>query len=100
MTDDALRIAIVNRVSRQIGRAIDPAQVDYDQSFLTGARIGEHTLDSLELVEIVTTLEDEFGVPILDENDIEAIDTIDKLAAQIDAEAPAERVERFTTQWA
>lgn len=99
MDDGALRAAIVKRVSKHVGREIDPGDVDYSQSFLGGARVGGHTLDSLELVEIVTTLEDELDVPILDAKEIEEVDTIDKLAGHIGSEAPKERVESFTKQW-
>ena len=99
MDDGRLRIAIVNRLSRQIGRSIEPGEVDYSASFLDGP-VGGHTLDSLGLVELVTTLEEELDAPILDAEEIEDVDTLDKLARHIGATATADRVASFVQQWA
>ena len=99
MDNGSLRVAIVNRLSRQIGREIDAGEVDYSASFLDGP-VGGHMLDSLSLVELVTTLEDELEAPILDATEIEDVDTLDKLAEHIGATAAAGRVASFVEQWA
>ena len=98
MDNGTLRTAIVNRLSRQLGREIDAGAVDYSVSFLDYP-VGGHKLDSLSLVELVTSLEDELDAPILDAADIDEIDTLDKLAAFLSATAAPGRVASFVEQW-
>ena len=91
---EALELALIHRAARFLELQIDPEVVDRDASLL-----GMGLLDSLELAEVVITFEEELGVAILDGGDIEAVDSVRKLARFILEEGDAARVGAFSARW-
>jgi acyl carrier protein len=97
-----LEDALVLRICAHL--AYDPGPdmaIEHRTSFFSvdGFRIGDYELNSMDLVEMILTLEEEFEVPILEGNDIADVDTIEKLSAYIASNAPDGRVEEFCRTW-
>ncbi|MFL5913887.1 MAG: acyl carrier protein [Gaiellaceae bacterium] len=103
MTDTlTLEGALVQRICARLayepgpGEKIDPARSFFS---VDGFRIGEFELNSMDLVEMIVTLEEDFEIPILESNDLREIDTIEKLSTFIASNASASRVEGFCKTW-
>jgi hypothetical protein len=80
---------------------LDEASVDCQASFFapTGFSLGDRVLDSLDIVEIVVTVEVDFGVELVETHDIATFDSISKLCALLEQIAqPAARAE-FERLW-
>lgn len=79
----------------------DEATVDRQASFFapTGFSLGGRVLDSLDIVEIIVTVEVDFAVDLVEAHDIAAFDSIAKLSALLERIAqPAARAE-FQRLW-
>jgi hypothetical protein len=80
---------------------LDESSVDCHASFFapTGFSIGDRVLDSLDIVEIIVTLEVDFDVDLVEAHDIATFDSISKLCALLERIAqPATRAE-FERLW-
>jgi hypothetical protein len=80
---------------------LDEASVDCHASFFapTGFSLGDRVLDSLDIVEIIVTVEVDFGVDLVEAHDIATFDSISKLCALLERVAqPAARAE-FERLW-
>jgi acyl carrier protein len=98
----SLEDAVVRRICTQLAYEPGPdANIDHKTSFFSvdGFRIGEYELNSMDLVELILTLEEEFEVSILEGNDISEIDTIEKLSTYIASNADEGRIEEFIKTW-
>ena len=94
--------ALVQRICAQLGYEPAPGEtIDPGTSFFSvdGFRIGEFELNSMDLVEMIVTLEEDFEIPILESKDIGEIDTIEKLSKFIGSTASDGRVEEFCKTW-
>lgn len=101
-THARLESAIVRRICVHLGHEPAPGEViDHDASFFgaDGFRLGDRELDSIDFVEMIVTIEDDFGISILDAGEVEEIDSVEKLAAFARANADPARVDAFCEQW-
>jgi len=97
-----LEDAVVLRICAQLAYEPAPGEsIDHGASFFSvdGFRIAEYELSSMDLVEVMVTLEEEFEISILESNDIRDIDTIQKLSRFIASEATDVRIEEFCKTW-
>lgn len=97
-----LERALVQRICAQVAYEPGPGvSIDRGASFFSadGFHIGEYQFDSMDLVEMMLTLEDEFEISIVEGTDLEDIDTIEKLSSFIAASAPDGRVAKFCRSW-
>jgi acyl carrier protein len=104
MMNDTLTLegALVQRICAQLAYEPGPGEtIDPGTSFFSveGFRIGKFELNSMDLVEMIVTLEEEFEIPILEGRDIREIDTIEKLSRFIASNASDGRVEEFCKRW-
>jgi acyl carrier protein len=80
---------------------LDESSVDCRASFFapTGFSLGDRVLDSLDIVEIIVTLEVDFGVDLVEAHDIATFDSISKLCVLLEQiTQPAARAE-FERLW-
>jgi acyl carrier protein len=100
---DTLKEAIVRRLGQlhddELG--VDVAAVDCHASFFapTGFRIGDHVLDSLDIVEMIVALEVDFDVSIVETRDVTQYDSIAKLSVLLEEIAGQAELESFERQW-
>jgi hypothetical protein len=97
-----LQRAIVRRLSQlHDGETVDIAIVDCDASFFapTGFYIGDRVLDSLDIVEMIVTLEVDFGIGIVESYDVTQFDSIEKLSRLLEAIAPPVERAAFESRW-
>lgn len=97
-----LEKAIVRRLGLLHHEAgVDEASVDRHASFFApaGFSLGDFVLDSLDIVEIIVTVEVDFGVDLVEAHDITTFDSISKLCALLERIAqPVARAE-FERLW-
>jgi acyl carrier protein len=96
-----LETAVIRRLSQHLDSAIDPSTVDCNASFFdpTGFYLGSYILDSLDLAEIVVTIETDLDVDILGSSDAERPDSISKLSSFIADAADPARLAAFSAEW-
>lgn len=61
-------------------------------------RFAGRAIDSLDLVDLIGAIEDEFDLTLLDEGVFDEINSIDRLATFVRAEAPG-LVEAYVARW-
>jgi acyl carrier protein len=64
-----------------------------------GAEIGGVSIDSVELQEVLVTLETELGIDLLGIDDLDRVSTMDGLVAFVEAEAPPDGIAAFLERW-
>lgn len=81
---------------------VELSEVDCDGSFLepTGFCFGHYILDSLDIVEVVVTLEVDLNVAIMTENAMMQFDTIAKLGELIGQKVDPTQLASFEDRWA
>ena len=81
--------------------ALDPAAVDCQASFFApaGFYMGDHVLDSLDIVEMIVALEVDFKVSIVNARDVTQYDSIAKLSGLLEEVAGKTERESFEAQW-
>ena len=96
-SSDRVARRIASRAETLFGVSIDAGQIDIDEGFLdvSGFQIGGTAFDSINLVELMVTLEDEAGANILDFDDVEQINTLRKLASHLIATSPPAQLDEF-----
>lgn len=102
--------ASVERLARAIvtrAASLFEVEADFDASMLDqkvlladSLTVGGHTLDSVDFVELMVTLETDLGYSILDLEDIESLATLRGLALLLLDEADDRKVEAFCQRWA
>jgi acyl carrier protein len=92
--------ALVALVRRHFGLG-EEVLVDPERSFFSSdaVSVGDRSLDSIDLVELLVTVEEETDVPVIDMVDREGIDSLRGVAAALVREADAATIEGFCTQW-
>ncbi len=97
-----LERAIAQRLSEGLSYQIDVGEIDCDASFFdpTGYTFGGYTLDSLDIVEMLVTLEVDLGVPIVTQSDVTQFSSIAKLGALITRTVEPEVRSSFEATWA
>lgn len=108
-TQDAIQEASIESIGRAIVRHAATAlkvpealgDFDIDAGFFTeeGFAIGGHPLDSMDLMEVITMIEDDLQVPLLDSGTIDDIASIRRLSELIRSVTPAQSVQRYVEQW-
>jgi acyl carrier protein len=94
--------AVARRVAHlHDGEAVDLGAIDCDASFFapTGFYVGEHVLDSLDIVEMIVALEVDFDVDIVMAHDVTRYDSIAKLSRLLEQIAGATELAAFESQW-
>jgi acyl carrier protein len=83
------------------GEGLDLVTVDCDASFFapTGFYVGEHGLDSLDIVEMIVALEVEFQTEIVGTHDVIQYDSIAKLSRLLEQIAGANELAAFESHW-
>ncbi|GAB7101782.1 hypothetical protein JCM4814A_00960 [Streptomyces phaeofaciens JCM 4814] len=66
----------------------------------SGAAIAGVTIDSMELQEVLVTLETEFGIDLLGLDDLGRVASMDGLTKYVVQESTPERVRAFIERWA
>jgi hypothetical protein len=81
--------------------ALDEASVDRHASFFspTGFSVGDHLLDSLDIVELIVTVEVDFGVELVEAHDIAMFDSISKLCALLERTTKPAVLTEFERLW-
>jgi acyl carrier protein len=99
-TDDIVR-ALVGRVVQLFGLTVHADRIDADAAFIgqDAVSIGGHELDSMDLLEILVTLEDELGVELIDDIDVDQLSTLRAFAEHAGRAAPAEALADFVDRW-
>jgi acyl carrier protein len=98
----SLEQAVARRVAYLHGDgAVDPAAIDCDASFFapTGFYVGEHVLDSLDIVEMIVALEVDFNTDIVMTHDVTRYDSIAKLSHLLEQTAGASELAAFERHW-
>ncbi len=97
-----LEAAVIRRLSQHLDNEIDPSIVDCNASFFdpTGFYLGAYILDSLDLAEIVVTIETDLDVDILGASDADRPDSISRLSRFIAENADAAKLAAFSATWA
>jgi acyl carrier protein len=96
-----LERAIVQCLSNAMDYDIDREAVDCAASFFdpTGYHLGDYILDSLDIVEMLITLEADVGVAIITQSDATRFSSISRLGELIASTADSERRAAFETRW-
>ncbi len=99
-TNDIVR-ALVGRVVQLFGLTVDVDVIEADAEFMGDdvISIGGHTFDSMDLLEILVTLEDELGVPIIEEIDVDELGTLRAFAERAGQQSPHEQLAAFVQRW-
>jgi len=97
-----LERAIVSCLCQHDHHDIARGEVDCDASFFdpTGYRFGSYVLDSLDIVELVVTLEAELGLELVVIDDFTRFDSIAKVSALASERADPARRTSFESRWA
>lgn len=98
MCNDRLACALSNRFTALFGLS-GPPGVDTDIFGHGAGPLAERQLDSLDLVELAVTVEDELGLR-LTQNDLTDVASIQGLATLVGARANAGAVANFINRWA
>lgn len=100
-TDDIVR-ALVGRVVQLFGLTVDIGTVHADAGFIGEEviSIGGHDFDSMDLLEMLVTLEDELGVALIDDVDVDRLGTLRAFAEHAGRHTPPERLAEFVERWA
>jgi acyl carrier protein len=94
--------AVARRVAHlHHGESNDHAVVDCDASFFapTGFYVGEHVLDSLDIVELIVALEVDFDVDIVMAHDVTRYDSIAKLSGLLEQIGGPAELAAFERRW-
>jgi acyl carrier protein len=83
------------------GESVDHAVIDCDASFFapTGFYIGAYVLDSLDIVELIVTLEVDFDIDIVMAHDVTQYDSIAKLSRLLEQIVGATELAAFKSHW-
>jgi acyl carrier protein len=102
VTSAALEQAIARRITHIYDPdSVSPAAIDCGASFFdaTGFSVGPHVLDSLDIVEILTALEVDFGVDIISAQGADQYDSVAKLARLLEQICDADALVAFEARW-
>ena len=109
MTDETVASSagsLVRAVARRLadlhdGESFDPTAVDCDASFFapTGFCVGDHVLDSLDIVEMIVVLEVDFDVDIVMAHDVAEFESIVKLSRLLEEIAGVAELAAFESHW-
>jgi hypothetical protein len=83
------------------GESVGHVAIDCDSSFFapTGFYIGAYALDSLDIVEMIVTLEVDFNIDIVMAHDVTQYDSIAKLSRLLEQVADATDLAAFESHW-
>lgn len=98
----ALAQAIARRVADlHDGESVVSAEIDCEASFFaaTGFCVGPHSLDSLDIVEMITALEVDFNVDIITTRAAHEYDSIAKLARLLEQIVDPDELAAFEDRW-
>lgn len=98
----SLEQAVVRRVAHLYdGEGVAPPAIDCDASFFapTGFYVGEHVLDSLDIVEMIVSLEVDFDIDIVTTHDVTQYDSIAKLSRLLEPIVGATELAAFENRW-
>lgn len=92
--------ALIHRLAAHLELDVDDRKVDRDASFLDSPELMMDglPLDSFDLVDALTALEEELSVRLGD-GELQELNTINRLADAIGTAAPADDVDRFCARW-
>lgn len=98
----SLERAVARRLAHLYDReAVDRSAIDCGASFFapTGFYIGDHVLDSLDIVEMIVALEGDFNIDIVMAHDVTQYDSIAKLSRLLEEIAGATELAAFEGHW-
>lgn len=98
MCDDRLARALSSRLTALFGLSGPLPGVDTDVFGHDAGPLAQRQLDSLDLVELAVTIEDELGLR-LNQNNLTDVASIHGLAALVGARANAAAVANFINRW-
>jgi len=102
MTPNSLERAIVRRLSHlHSWEPLDVATVDCHASFFapTGFFLGDHVLDSLDIVDILVALQLDFNINIMDTYSVTEYDSIAKLSLLVEQIVEHAGRAAFESEW-
>jgi hypothetical protein len=99
-----LALSILRRSDELLSLNLDLDAAGLDGDSFTfghsgGAAIGGVAIDSIELQEVLVTLETELGIDLLGLDDLDRVSTMDGLVAFVEAEAPPDGIAAFVERW-
>jgi hypothetical protein len=99
-----LALSILRRSAELLSLNLALDAVDLDGETFTfgrgrGAEIGGVSIDSIELQEVLVTLESELGIDLLGMDDLDRVSTMDGLVAFVEAEASPDGIGAFVERW-
>ncbi len=97
MPVEQFRAAIVGRISSLFDVPINEGEVDYGAQFIedNGFVVGDSSFDSIDLVEVLVTLEEELGVSLLDGSDDLSSMSIGEFARYLDGNVAQSTQQEF-----
>jgi acyl carrier protein len=98
----SLEQAVARRLAHlHDGESVDSTAIDCDASFFapTGFSVGDDVLDSLDIVEMIVTLEVDFDIDIVMAHDVTQYDSIAKLSRLLEEVAGAAELAAFESHW-
>ena len=101
VTERDIALALIMHVAAIFSESVDLTAVDLSASFLGEDRfvLGRRTLDSLDLVEVFTAVEDELGSELFDVEDIDEIASLDRIGHHLLRRADPARLQAYCRRW-
>ncbi len=100
MTSDDIARAIRARVASLFEMELGDAEWPVDHDYVTApVMLGDHALDSLDLVEVMMVLEDELDVRLIDAEEMRELTSLTSVGVALEARADAERLADFCERW-
>ena len=98
---DEVAFAILRHAADFFEEEINPAEIDSDMGFLNSKAIvlGSRTLDSLDTLSLFASIEDELGVSLLDIDDINKIDSLEKVSGYLIDTVDHNQLRRYCLRW-
>lgn len=98
---DEVALAILRYASDFFEEEINPEEIDRDMSLLNskGTILGSRTLNSLDSLSLFLAIEDELGVPLMDIDDIDKIDSLEKISRYLIDAAEQDHLRRYCHRW-
>jgi hypothetical protein len=93
--------AFIGHAADVLMEEVDPAAIDRSASFLGDhpIAIGSRLLDSLDLVHLFAAVDEELGVAVLDVDDVQEVDSLDKVSRHLLAHADPARLRAYCERW-
>jgi hypothetical protein len=96
-----MAVAMLRRIEAELALPYMPPEVVCKPLFVGAAlMLGTQTIDSLDLIEAMVSIDEDLGVLMLDRAELRAAGTLQGIAELVLAKADSGAVEHFCEKWA